>query len=234
VRNRDLKLGEGQVLAGTEEIAELLGQLNQDVTRIAVEIHEGGLRDAEWYSFSVNAQHGYPRSRADVSRILGRIFGDPVWSAKGLREISRHCAIPKSTVSDHYRKITSSVRPGQLGNKPSMREATRADGTTYEIETGQIGKRPNGNAFHDGTGWHQTDIEDFTRDPLAKIQDMEEEPDDEEEEDERHRAVAAVRSEFMAELQTVQRGQSTTRTYNHPATGQPTAMKTSGIGRLQI
>jgi hypothetical protein len=46
--------------------------------------------DAEWYSFSVNATHGYPRDKDDVGRILRRIFEDPEWSHVPLREISRH------------------------------------------------------------------------------------------------------------------------------------------------
>jgi hypothetical protein len=46
--------------------------------------------DAEWYSFSVNATHGYPRDKDDVGRILCRIFDAPEWSHVPLREISRH------------------------------------------------------------------------------------------------------------------------------------------------
>jgi hypothetical protein len=33
--------------------------------------------DAEWYSFSANATHGYARDKDDAGRILGRIFMDP-------------------------------------------------------------------------------------------------------------------------------------------------------------
>src|SRR3954471_13541208 len=40
---------------------------------IAAEVLPGGLREAEWYAFSANATHGYPRDKDDAGRILGRI-----------------------------------------------------------------------------------------------------------------------------------------------------------------
>jgi hypothetical protein len=124
---------------------------------IAAEVRSGGLRDAEWHSFSVNSTHGYPRGKDDVGRILGRIFRDPVWAAKGLREISRHCSIPKSTVHRHHEKVVSSVPPGQMGMKPSMREVTRADGTTYEIETRNIGRQAAPEFIDNEATWHRPD-----------------------------------------------------------------------------
>jgi hypothetical protein len=47
-----------------------------------------------------------------------------------------------------------------------------------------------------------------------------------------HSTVADEREKFMAELRAGQVVHSTTRTYNHPATGQPTAMDVSNIGRI--
>jgi hypothetical protein len=129
---------------------------------IAAEVLPGGLRDAEWHSFSVNATHGYPRDKDDVGRILRRIFEDPVWSAKGLREISRHCGIPWSTVQYKHGKFVSSGQTGQLGMKPSMREAERADGTTYEIETRNIGRQaPPEPSYEARHRWTHEDIADY-------------------------------------------------------------------------
>jgi hypothetical protein len=79
--------------------------------------------DAEWYSFSVNATHGYPRDKDDAGRILGRIFMDPEWSTKGLREISRHTAVPFETVRRRYAKVPHLTQVGQI--KPVEREVTR-------------------------------------------------------------------------------------------------------------
>jgi hypothetical protein len=105
---------------------------------IAAEVLPGGLRDAEWYAFSANATHGYPREKDDAGRILGRIFRDPEWAAKGLREISRHCSIPLTTVHRHYVKVAATVPPEQ--RKPSVREVTRA-ARPYQMETRNIGRR---------------------------------------------------------------------------------------------
>jgi len=106
---------------------------------IAAEVLPGGLREAEWHSFSVNATHGYPRGSDDVGRILGRIFRDPEWSVRSLREISRHCAIPLTTVHRHYVKVAASVPPEQ--RKPSVREVSRATSAPYEMETRNIGRQ---------------------------------------------------------------------------------------------
>jgi hypothetical protein len=141
---------------------------------IVVEIRPGGLRDAEWHSFSVNAKHGYARGRDDVERILNRIFADPEWSKKGLRAIHRHTHIPWSTVQYKYGKFVSSGQFGQMGKKPTMREAERQDGTTYEIETAPIGRAAD--------VWRQTDIEESTGAPSdwrGKIKPAEDDDEDE-------------------------------------------------------
>jgi hypothetical protein len=97
---------------------------------------EGGLRDAEWHSFSVNATHGYPRDRKDVERILRRIFSDPEWSPMPLRGIARHTNIPWATVQYRHAKFLS----GQVGQiKPAEREVTRG-GTSYTMNTEAIGR----------------------------------------------------------------------------------------------
>ena len=123
---------------------------------IAAEIRPGGLRDAEWHSFSVNATHGYPRDEDDVGRILGRIFRDPEYLAKGLREISRHCSIPLTTVHRRYGKVAASVPPEQMGMKPSTREVVRS-GINYEMNTADIGRRAPEFIDNDAT-WHEPDI----------------------------------------------------------------------------
>jgi hypothetical protein len=123
---------------------------------IAAEVHEGGLREAEWHAFSVNATHGYPRGKDDVPRILRRIFEDPEWSAKPLREIARHTSIPPTTVRDHFNRW-STARPAQSGTKSSVREVTRSDGTTYEIETRNIGRSPAPEFLDNEATWHRPD-----------------------------------------------------------------------------
>jgi hypothetical protein len=40
------------------------------LAEVEVEVRQGTLRDARWFSFGVNAEHGYARSKDDVARIL--------------------------------------------------------------------------------------------------------------------------------------------------------------------
>jgi hypothetical protein len=86
---------------------------------VKVEVRQGTLRDARWFSFSVNAEHGHARSKEDVARILKSIFEDEGWRAIPLREIDRHTRIPLTTVHDHYKSL--SVRPEQI-EKPAVRK----------------------------------------------------------------------------------------------------------------
>jgi hypothetical protein len=136
-----------------------------DWTEIEVEVREGGLRDAEWHSFSVNATHGYPRGPRDAERILHRIFRDPEWSTKGLREISRHTSIPLTSVHRHHGKVAASVPVEQI--KPAVREVTRG-GSTFPMNTENIGAKPAVEPV-----WQQTDLEDFTGPPPQKTVDFE-------------------------------------------------------------
>lgn len=68
------------------------------ITSVPVQYIPGSLRDAQWFSFSVNARHGYPRDSTDVEKILARIFLDPEWSNKPVREIAEHVSVHHSTV----------------------------------------------------------------------------------------------------------------------------------------
>lgn len=125
---------------------------------IAIEVRPGGLREAEWHSFSVNATHGYPRGKDDAGRILGRIFGDPEWSAKPLREIHRHTSIPWTTVQNHHVRFLSG-RPNQI--KPVEREVERGT-SSYTMNTANIGRSPAPEQSYEARHrWTPEDIADY-------------------------------------------------------------------------
>lgn len=138
----------------------VIGARNHGIDRLPCEVRQGTARDALWFSFGANALHGYRREPSDVRHILRRIFDDPEWAKKGVREIAVHTGIPKSTVHRHRESHLSHV--GQM--KPSKRESTR-NGINYEIETKNIGKTPAAPADRE---WRQTDIEDFTGKPVPR------------------------------------------------------------------
>ena len=104
---------------------------------VEVDIRQGGKREAKWFSFGVNAEHGYARGKDDVARILKAIFEDTEWRAIPLREISRHTRIPFETVRRHHEKIAASDPVVQI-DKPVTRTVNRG-GTTYTMDVGAIG-----------------------------------------------------------------------------------------------
>lgn len=76
------------------------------------EIVTGTKREAKWYSFSANKNHGMPREAQDKEYILTAIFGDEKWAKTPLREIARHTGIPYSTVQ--WTKTRLSDQVGQI------------------------------------------------------------------------------------------------------------------------
>lgn len=60
------------------------------LTEVAVEVRPGTVRDAKWFSFGVNAEHGYARDKNDVARILKAIFADAEWRAIPINQIAKH------------------------------------------------------------------------------------------------------------------------------------------------
>src|SRR4051812_42480387 len=65
---------------------------------VPAEVIPGSLRDAQWYSFSANALHGYPRKDTDITKIMARIFSDAEWRDMPVRAIADHVGISKSAV----------------------------------------------------------------------------------------------------------------------------------------
>jgi hypothetical protein len=149
-------------------VVRLLEQLNQDITRIAANVHEGGQRAAVLFSVGANAAHGLPRKPEDKRQAVRTL----------VRDIQEGC-----TVDLHI--CRGRPRDQQCWNAWADRAIARECAVS-------------------------------------------------------HTMVQGVRSEFMAELErstnqqllTGAGCQSATRTYNHPATGQPTAMNTGNIGSI--
>ena len=102
---------------------------------ISSDIRKGSQREAQWFSFSVNAEHGYPRTQAEVARILRRIFEDEEWSKTPLREIARHVRVSDTTVQRHRDKLSATSLQIE---KPPPRTVTRS-GKTYEMDSAKIG-----------------------------------------------------------------------------------------------
>ena len=106
-----------------------------DCEYVFADVHQGTQRDAQWYSFGANSEHGLRRTRDDVAHILKRIFMDEKWSKASVPEIVEHTGIPKSTVHDHRQRHLS--ESGKIDS--GQREVTR-NGQTYKMNTANIGR----------------------------------------------------------------------------------------------
>ena len=104
---------------------------------IDVTIHQGTVEDAKWFSFGANKDHGLRRSNEDKQRAVKSALQHP--KSKGLsdNQIAEHVGVHHSTIAKWRSEVAS------CGNSkiPTTRTATR-NGKTYEMDTTNIGRRP--------------------------------------------------------------------------------------------
>lgn len=98
-------------------------------------VHQGTQRDAQWYSFGANSEHGLRRTREDVAQILKRIFTDEKWVETPDSEIASHTGIPRRTINRHR-----DAHLGQMAKIESGKRKVKRNGTTYKMNTGNIGQ----------------------------------------------------------------------------------------------
>ena len=105
-----------------------------DCDYVFADVHQGTQRDAQWYSFGANSEHGLRRTRDDVAIILRKVFSDEQWSQKSDYEVAEHTGVPRSTVQRHKERYLAQV--GQMDS--GAREVTR-NGHTFKMNTANIG-----------------------------------------------------------------------------------------------
>lgn len=103
---------------------------------ISADIRDGSRRDALLFSVGANAVHGHRRTNEDKRRAVDTLLKDPEWSKWSDREIAKQCAVTHPFVSER--------RPQPSGNAYQISEPRRVtrNGTTYEMNTGRIGRPP--------------------------------------------------------------------------------------------
>lgn len=101
---------------------------------IRVTVHQGTQRDAILHSVGANADHGLRRTNADKRRAVMRLLRDEEWSQWSDREIARRCNVSDRMVNNARKELSAN-------NSQIDRKATR-NGTTYTMNTTQIGTRP--------------------------------------------------------------------------------------------
>jgi hypothetical protein len=102
---------------------------------LLVEVAPGTKQDAEWLALSANQKHGLRRTQADKQVIIRKALLHPYGVKLSNREIARHCGVSDKTVGRIRREMETTAEIPQL----DKRVVQKADGTTYEIDTTNIG-----------------------------------------------------------------------------------------------
>lgn len=112
---------------------------------IPADVRQGTRRDAVLHSVGVNDTHGLRRTNADKRRAVETLLRDAEWVLWSDREIARRCAVVHTFVGD-IRRILSGVE------HQIERNASR-NGTTYPIDTTNIGRTPRTQTYEQERQW---------------------------------------------------------------------------------
>ncbi|MDX9741987.1 MAG: ParB/RepB/Spo0J family partition protein [Gammaproteobacteria bacterium] len=124
------------------------------VEKIAMDLHDGTIRDAVLYSVQANAEHGLRRTSADKRRAVERLLRDAVWAKWSDSEIAKRCRVSRSfaqNVRSSLATVASEAEPftGNGDGENSDQPATQArqtrtyiskHGTAAEMRTERIGR----------------------------------------------------------------------------------------------
>lgn len=130
---------------------------------IEVDVHQGTLQDAQWYSFGVNKTHGLRRTREDLKRAVKAALRHPEAAKRSDSDLAEHIGVSHSTVAKYRAELGATCQIGkssrQAGkssksspvaqqtqhstDQPRLR--TGRDGRT--INTAKIGRGPNRKAI---------------------------------------------------------------------------------------
>lgn len=101
-------------------------------TEIAVDIRQGTIQDAQWYSYSVNQAHGLRRSNEDKRRAVEAALQHEYAGRYSDEQIARHVGVHRNTVVNYRRE-----QPAQFVQDTRL---VNRNGQTYEMNTANIGK----------------------------------------------------------------------------------------------
>jgi len=103
-------------------------------TYIMADIRQGTLRDAQWFSFGANKDHGLRRCKGDSKRAIEKILTDPEWSKIPQSQIAAHVG-----VSDAYVSQVKVTIKNLIVRSDGVTFTTK-HGTTATMNTANIGK----------------------------------------------------------------------------------------------
>ncbi len=135
--------------------------MNLGLESIECNVHQGTLKDAQWYSFSVNKTHGLHRSNEDkVRAVKAALKHSP---DRTLREIAKHIGVSHEMVRQYREELlgkgeipveahlsTVDKDAPQCNAEAGQRaRVVTRKGKTYQMKVGGIGKakKPNRKKF---------------------------------------------------------------------------------------
>jgi len=125
--------GETYWLADGFHRIDATGKLNKDT--ISATVHEGSKRDAILFAVDKNRRYGVRLSNKDKQRMVKMFLTDEVLAEQSNYEIAKRCSVSESLV----RTTRNFIYVLNVDKKSTTRKATR-NGTTYTVDTENIGK----------------------------------------------------------------------------------------------
>ncbi len=112
---------------------------------IAVEVHDGTLREAVLYSVGANTEHGLRRSNGDKRKAALTLLKDDEWSSWSAREIARRCHVSESYIRQLKASHTAHCAQYESSERTFVHHKT---GKATRMQTARIGqaakRRPAG------------------------------------------------------------------------------------------
>lgn len=109
--------------------------------KINVDLRQGTLEDAQWFSFSANKTNGLRRTNDDKQRAVKAALMHPKGAGMSNSAIAKHVGVDSETVRNWRTKLESSSEIRKMSERTVNR-----NGTTYQQDTSRIGKRPEAEA----------------------------------------------------------------------------------------
>lgn len=103
------------------------------LSEINADVRQGGKDDALLYAVASNHDNGVQRTIADKRRAVEMVLAHEKFRKKPVNEIAKMCRVSRTLVET----VISSILPES--KIPTAKEVTR-NGTTYEMQTANIGK----------------------------------------------------------------------------------------------
>lgn len=107
-------------------------------------VYEGTLRDAIWFSFGANKEHGLPRQKGVAKEIIKQILTDKKWSKQSLSAIAKHVGVTREYVSKTKAELSahgvnsSHHRTDENANSEPKNEAHGASTCTIEEDEPEL------------------------------------------------------------------------------------------------